>query len=342
MRIPVMKPFSERNPIVIAIAGLLGLALVSGLVFFSRDLPIVGGGTTYHAYFSEAAGLKVGNEVRIAGVKVGDVESVRLEDDVVAVDFRVKNAWVGNTSSASIRIRTALGQKYLAVDPEGPRALDPATPIPLVRTTSPFDVEAAFSGLATTIDQIDTAQLATSFDTLSQTFANTPESVKGTLTGLSALSRTISSRDAELARLVASTKQISTTLDERSPQVEALIQDGTLLLGELQRRRDAVSALLKGTQTFSVQVQGLVTDNQVQLKPALDKLHEVTVILDRNQTNLNTAISLAAPYYGLLTSATGNGRWLDTYVCGLFDATGTPVLDANAQRTCAPKSGGGS
>ena len=337
-----MKPFSERNPIVIAVTGIVALVLVGAAVFWSRDLPVVGGGTSYHAYFTEAAGLKSGNEVRIAGVKVGEVQGVRLEDDVVAVDFRVKNAWVGDASSAAIRIRTALGQKYLAVDPEGSAPLDPSMSIPVSRTTSPFDVEQAFAGFTTTVDQIDTAQLAKSFDTLSTTFANTPESVRGTLQGLSALSRTISSRDAQLARLVASTKQISATLDARSPQIQALIQDGNLLLGELHRRRDAVSALLKGTQTFSVQVQGLVTDNQAQLKPALDKLHAVTVILDRNQKNLESAISLAAPYYGLLTSASGNGRWLDTYVCGLFDATGSPILDSTAQRSCAPKPGGGS
>ena len=88
-------------------------------------------------------------------------------------------------------------------------------------------------------------------------------------------------------------------------------------------------------------MQGLVADNQTQLRPALDKLHAVTVILDRNQKNLDAAIRLAAPYYSLLADATGNGRWLDTYICGLFDATGAPILDADAQRSCTPKTGQG-
>lgn len=339
-----MRSFSSRNPIVIAVLGLLAITLVGGLVFFSDRLPVIGGGTTYRAYFTEAAGLKTGNEVRIAGVKVGQVSGVSLADDVVAVDFQVKNAWLGNASTAAIKLRTALGQKYLSVDPLGTAPLDPAQAIPASRTTSPFDVQDALGGLTTTVQQIDTAQMAKSFDVLSSAFADTPASVKAALQGLTALSKTISSRDTELARLLANTRTISSTLDQRAPQIEALITDGNLLLAELQKRRDAVTALLKGTQLFSQQVQGLVADNQAQLKPALDKLTAVTVILNRNQQNLDQAIKLAAPYYSLLADATGNGRWLDTYICGLFDATGAPVLDATAQRTCTPRqsSGGGS
>ena len=334
-----MRSFGARNPIVIAVVGLLTVAVVGALVFYSNRLPFVGGGTIYRAYFTEAAGLKTGNEVRIAGVKVGQVSDIGLVDDTVAVDFQVKDAWVGNASTAAIKIRTALGQKYVSIDPLGSAPLDPSVPIPASRTTSPFDVQQAFEGLTTRVEQIDTTQMAKSFDTLSSAFADTPQSVRAALEGLTALSKTISSRDAELARLLAGTRQISATLDQRAPQVQTLIQDGNLLLAELQRRRDAVSGLLKGTQVFSQQVQGLVTDNQAQLKPALDKLHAVTVILDRNQKNLDDAISLAAPYYSQLADATGNGRWLDAYICGLFDATGAPVLDATAQRTCKPRQG---
>ena len=66
-----MKPLSERNPIAIAIAGLVLLGLLAFAVFDSANLPIIGGGTGYTAYFPEAAGLQAGNEVRVAGVIVG-------------------------------------------------------------------------------------------------------------------------------------------------------------------------------------------------------------------------------------------------------------------------------
>ena len=73
-----MKPFRERNPLII---GGIGLAVLVGLVvaaFHVDDLPLIGGGTTYQAAFRDASGLEAGNEVRVAGVKVGKVDSIGL------------------------------------------------------------------------------------------------------------------------------------------------------------------------------------------------------------------------------------------------------------------------
>ncbi|MBY8852993.1 MCE family protein, partial [Saccharothrix sp. MB29] len=181
------------------------VALLLLAAFHSDDLPVIGGGTTYSAEFSEAAGLVPSHEVRVAGVKVGKVTDVELAGDRVLVSFKVKDAWVGDRSTATIRIKTLLGQKYLALDPQGSQPLDPGDPIPRERTLSPYDVQEAFNGLATTVGQIDTRQLADSFQVLSETFQGSAESVRGALDGLSALSRTISSRDEQLAALLANT-----------------------------------------------------------------------------------------------------------------------------------------
>src|SRR4029453_1552296 len=173
------------------------------------DLPIIGGGVTYTADFTEAAGLRSDNEVRVAGVKVGTVTGVALHGGQVRVTFRVKDTWVGDASTAAIKIKTLLGEKFLALDPLGGAAQNPETTIPAARTTSPYDVTKAFGQLSDTVDQIDTDALARSFEAMSQTFRNTPDSVKGALRGLSTLSRTISSRDTELAQLLAATEQIT-------------------------------------------------------------------------------------------------------------------------------------
>ena len=60
------------------------------VAFRAQDLPVIGGGDTYYASFSEAGGLKANDEVRIAGVRVGKVEAVELAGDHVRVTFRVK------------------------------------------------------------------------------------------------------------------------------------------------------------------------------------------------------------------------------------------------------------
>jgi phospholipid/cholesterol/gamma-HCH transport system substrate-binding protein len=314
-----VPPMSEKkNPIAVGAISLTVIALLLLAAFYSDELPIVGGGTSYAADFSEAAGLVPGNEVRVAGVKVGKVTKVGLNGDKVKVTFKVKDAWLGDRTTAAIRIKTLLGQKFLALDPQGTTPLSPSQPIPKDRTLAPYDVNEAFNGLATTVGQIDTKQLADSFTVLSETFKNSPEHVRGALDGLSALSKTISSRDEQLAKLLDNTKQITKTLSDRNEQFEKLLSDGNVLLGELRKRRDAIKALLTGTQNLSRELQGLVNDNQQQLRPALQQLDRVTTMLQRNQDSLDRSLALMAPFYRVFANTLGNGRWFDTYICGLL------------------------
>ncbi len=336
-----MKPFRERNPIPIGIVGLTVLGLVLLAAFTIQDLPIVGGGTTYTALFSEAGGLVPGDEVRVAGVKVGRVTGVSLEDSDVVVSFQVGNAWIGDRSAAAIEIKTLLGQKYLAVDPVGDAPLDPRQPIPRSRTQAPYDVIQAFSGLAATVGDINTDQLAQSFQTLSNALRGAPQDVRGALSGLSRLSTTISARDAALTALLANTRSVTQVLADRDAEVRKLISDGNLLLAEVRIREQAIDTLLRNTQALAVQLRGLVNDNNAQLKPALDALDGVLTVLARNQANLSHGMALLAPFVRLFTNTLGNGRWFDTYIVDLLPpALGTPVPPAPGAGTPVPPAPG--
>ena len=320
-----MRSFRSRNPMPIGIAGLVVIALGLTVAMFSDDLPIIGGGTTYSAQFSEAAGVEPDDEVRIAGVKVGKVTDVSLEGSNVVVTFKVKDAWVGDDTSAAIKIKNVLGQKYLSLEPDGSEVLDPSIPIPRNRTASPYDVLEAFRGLAETTNAIDTTQLAQSFEVISQTFADTPDEVKGALTGLQQLSTTISSRDQQLSTLLSNTREISQTLADRDAEVVQLLRDGNLLLDEIGRRRDAIKTLLEGTQALAKELSGLVADNQAQLGPVLTSLDQLTGMLQRNQDALGKGIKNMAPFVRLFNNAVGNGRWFDNYICGLLPPALGPI-----------------
>ena len=307
----------RRSPAQIGALGIVLVLLATMSAFFLEDLPIIGAGSTYRAEFSEAAGLKPGNEVRIAGVKVGSVTDVSLEGDRVEVAFKVQDAWVGDQTTASIQIKTILGQKYLALDPRGGEGLSPSATIPLDRTTSPYDVIDAFSSAATTIQEIDTPQLAQSMQTLSEAFEGTPADVRASLDGVARLSRTIESRDAELTKLFAATAKTSTVLAERNEEFTQLISSAGLLLGELNARQQSISQLLSGTQRLSQQLTGLVRDNEQQIGPALEQLRGVVQILQDNNDNLDQAIKLYAPFTRLYANIVGNGRWFDQVVVNL-------------------------
>lgn len=321
-----MKPLKERNRAAVGAVALVVVALLALAAFHAEDLPLIGGGAEYSARFAESAGLNVGDEVRVAGVKVGKVTDVGLDRGQVAVSFRVAGVRVGDQSAASIEIKTLLGEKYLAVRPAGARAQDPDVPIPVSRTTTPYQIPDALGELTHTVEQIDTGQLAQSFRVLAGTFADTPGQFGKTLDGLSRLSQTIASRDQALRSLLAGASNVSGVLANRNEQVRKLISDGSALLGELQRRRDAITALLRGTQYLADQLRGLVEDNKARLHPALEELDGVTTMLQRNQDALARGIAAMAPYIRLFSNVVGNGRWFDGYLCGLV----TPTINAGA------------
>lgn len=313
-----MKAFRERNPIPI---GLISLAVIAGMLLAALNvdnLPVIGGGQHYQAHFTEAAGLSEGDEVRIAGVRVGKVRSVTLDRDKVLVRFRVKDAWVGDRSTVYIKIKSVLGQKYLQVDPLGAGEQDGGEVIPLQRTASPYDVMEAFRGLAETTNEIDTDQLAQSLTVLADSVRDSPEQVRSALSGLTRLSTTISSRDQQLATLLRNASDVSGLLANRTEEIEQLIADGNLLLAELHERRDAISRLLSGTRALSAQLTGLIEDNNEQLRPALDQLERVTDLLLRNQEQLSEGLYLMGPFSRLFANALGSGHWFDNYVYGVL------------------------
>ncbi|MFE0025701.1 MCE family protein [Amycolatopsis sp. NPDC059021] len=319
-----MKSFRERNPLTIGVLGSLGLAAVLTVTLNWDNLPVVGGGTTYAAEFSEAAGLQPDDEVRVAGIKVGEVTGVALADDHVNVTFRVKGAWVGDRTSAEIKIKTLLGRKFLALHPTGAGVQDPDRPIGRDRTVTPFDVTDAFNGLADTVGQIDTKQLADSFGSISDTFRNSPEHIRTALDGLTALSKTVSSRDNQIAELLANARRLTTTLANSNDDFEALVKDGNLLLTELNSRRDAIHELLTGAQRLAGELSGFVKDNKDQLGPALSQLGQVTDLLQKQNDNLSKSLELAGPYFRVVNNAAGNGRWVDGYLCGLIPENRDP------------------
>jgi phospholipid/cholesterol/gamma-HCH transport system substrate-binding protein len=315
-------PFRERNPVTIGAVGLAVIAAMLLLAFNIDDIPLLAG-RSHSAAFTEAGGLKAGDDVRIAGVKVGKVTAVDLEGDHVRVDFRVgRSTHLGSETAASVRIKTILGQKFLMLEPAGKGELD--SEIPVTRTVPAYDVVEAFSDLARTSEDIDTAQLATALDTVADTFRDSPEEVRAAVDGLGRLSRTVASRDDELRELLDHAHGVTGVLADRNQELVRLLEDGDLLLRELRKRRDDIHTLLVNTVTLSRQLTGLVRDNRAQIGPSLQNLENVLATLRANQASLDRSIELLAPFVRVFANTTGNGRWFDTYVQNLVPVPGGP------------------
>ena len=304
-----------------ATIGAIGVVVILVLTLGSfqlESLPVVGAGPKYEAYFSEAAGLADGNEVRVAGVKVGVVTGVELEGDKVLVGFRAKDAWLGDDTRASIQVKTVLGQKYLALSPAGTGELDRSEPIPLERTVAPYDVVTTFSSAAETLDAIDDAKLAESLDTLTDAMQASPEEFRSAVDGVSRLSQTISSRDEELRQLLEATRTSSAILAERNDDFRRLIIGTGQLLGELNQRSETLKLVLASTRGLSGELRRFVGENEAKFGPTLDSLDSALEILTDHEEDLKKSIHNLAPFYRLYANMLGTGRWFDSVVTNLI------------------------
>jgi phospholipid/cholesterol/gamma-HCH transport system substrate-binding protein len=311
-------PFRERNPVTVGAISLAVLAAFVLAAFRAQDLPIIGGGDTYYADFSEAGGLKPNDEVRIAGVRVGKVEDVALDGDHVRVTFRVDgSADFGSESRAAIKVKTLLGAMFLSLEPVGSDQMDEGAEIPVERTSSPYDVVEAFSGLAETSEQIDTKQLATSLTTLADLTRNTPEEFRKALDGVSRLSANVAARDSQINELLGNLERVSKVLDARDHDIIGLMKDSDVLFRALVARRDAVHRLLVSTSTLSRELTALVQQSREDLEPALNHLENVVDVLNKNEDNIDRSLRLMAPFYRVFANTLGTGPWFDTYIQNL-------------------------
>jgi phospholipid/cholesterol/gamma-HCH transport system substrate-binding protein len=300
---------------VVGAVSIVVLAMVLVAALRADDLPVIGGGDTYHAMFTEAGGLKVNDEVRIAGVRVGEVDEIELAGNEVRVSFKVDDAAeFGADTRAAIKVKTVLGSMFLALEPAGSGQLGEGDTIPAARTSSPFDVVEAFEGLAATSDQIDTDQLAESLTTLADLTRNTPEEFRGALDGLSRLSANIAAKDEQLNTLLVNLDRVSTVLDERDQDIIKLMEDGDVLFRALVARREAVHDLLVSSTTLSQELTRLIDQSREDLKPALAHLENVIAVLNKNEDNLDSSLRLMAPFYRVFANTLGTGPWFDTWI----------------------------
>lgn len=306
-----MKPFAERDPRIVAV---VGFAVLAALVLAVVNFKQLAGEDHYQAVFADASGLKAGDAVTVAGIKVGQIDEIELDGGQVVATFVVEDVELPAGTRASLEIKTLLGQHHLALQPSGSGALEPGARIPLSRTSTPLDIVPALQQATQTIEDIDTAQLASAMDTLTEVLSESAPEVRGTLRGLSRLSKTISSRDTELKTLFRKARGVSGTLASRNEQVSELIGSSNLVLSTLHQRRDTIRKLLRGTRALAEQLSGLVRDNHRQLGPTLRRLNEVVAVLGRNDSKLDGALTQLRTYARTFTNVVGSGRWFDTVV----------------------------
>jgi phospholipid/cholesterol/gamma-HCH transport system substrate-binding protein len=294
--------------LVVALAAALNLQKFPGLR-----------GTSYTAELSDASGLREGNMVQIAGVRVGRVGKIELPGDRVVVNFTVDAGQAfGNRSGASVEVLNLLGEKFLNLRPAGGRPMAAGGTIPLDRTDASYDIVKVFDELTDTTERIDIPQLQTALNTVSDTMNRTSDEAGATFVGLSRLSTVIAERDVQIQSLLKRANSVSRLLAARKGDLVRLIKDGDAILTELKLRRAAIRQLLVNTRQLADQLGGLIKDNEEQIGPMLERLRSVTQLLVDRDKDLRASIKNLGPYVDILSNVIGTGPWFDAYAANFF------------------------
>lgn len=307
---------SDRSDSKILRMGAVSLALLLFVMVASFNLQKFPGfrGTTYHAELTDASGLRAGSEVQVAGIRVGRVNKLHIGPQMVIADFDVKGAKLGRSTRAAVEVKSLLGEKFLNLTPEGSGDLKGGATIPLKRVDINFDIVGTLGELTTQTEQTNKANLTKALNTLADTVDSASPEVRSSFTGLSRLSKTIASRDEGIESLLKRSQTVTKLLDERKGDLVVLMKKADLIFEELQQRKATIHELLVNANQLAVQLQGVVKDNQEQLRPTLDKLHNVLSFLHAREDQIETLLHNYGPYVNILGNIVGSGPWFDAYV----------------------------
>lgn len=323
-----MKSFAERSPLTV---GAVGIAFTLGVAVAAlnyKSLPLVNQRADYSAYLVDASGLNSGDPVQVSGVDVGQIKGMSLDGNKILVEFTVDDdIRLGNRTEAAVKTKSLLGAKFLEVTPRGDQSQTET--IPLDRTTSAYQLPDALGDVTTAISGLNTDQLSQSLTVLSDTFKDTPPTLRVAVQGISRFSDTLNQRDGDLRNLLANANEVTGVLARRSNQVVSLVADTNALLIQLQSQSSALDDISANIGAVARQLKGFITDNEQTLKPALEKLNGVLAIVDNRRNEVQESIRKLNSYAMSLGESVSSGPFFKAYLVNLFPGQFVqPFIDA--------------
>jgi phospholipid/cholesterol/gamma-HCH transport system substrate-binding protein len=196
------------------------------IVLTALRSPVTGAVSRYTAAFSDVSGLYVGDDVRISGVQVGKVESIRLDGRIAKVEFTAQEDHpVFANTVAAVRYQTLVGQRYveLVQSAEADQRLRAGGNIPLGHTIPSFDVAKLFNGLRPIFQTLDPAQFNLLGENLLRLIQGDENGIGPFLHDLDVISTLAVNRQAAIAVVIRNLSAISQDLGGKSPQLFHLI-----------------------------------------------------------------------------------------------------------------------
>jgi phospholipid/cholesterol/gamma-HCH transport system substrate-binding protein len=273
----------------------------------------------YKAVFSDATGVVKGDDVRIAGVKVGTVEDIAIHDeDKALVTFTVdSDSQVTAGTNAAIRYRNLVGQRYIALTQGvgSPSILREGSTIPLARTQAALDLTVLFNGFKPLFEALspeDVNKLSYELITVFQGEGGTLESL---LAHTASVTSTLASRDQIIGDLIENLNKVMVTIGDRDDELSELLIRLREFVSGLSQDREAILGSLESISDLAVETSGLVTGIRKPLAKDVSELRELTGTLDRNKAELDRAIQVLPIKLNKVGRTAIYGSWFNFYLC---------------------------
>lgn len=296
----------------IGIIGAAVVALLAGLIAATSTFPF--GQDTYYAELEHTAGLRVGEEVQVAGVGVGEVRKIELKDRKVRIEFTLdSDVRLGKETTAEVKVATLLGTHFLLVSPQGGGELRDDT-VPLAQTRVPYNLQDVINETGSLAEKLDVDLISEALSEVAHTMDVTSEEFLPALQGISDLSQVLASRSQEIGQLLESTSTFSDQLADSTSDITVLMRQSNVLLANLVRRRDDLHALLGDLRSVGEELSGLMAENKGKVGPMLANINGTIKVLTKNHRTLGEVADLLGPMARYFANATGSGTWLDQYM----------------------------
>jgi phospholipid/cholesterol/gamma-HCH transport system substrate-binding protein len=306
----------------------------------------VGSTHEYRAQFTDVTGLSDGDDIRIAGVRVGQVAGIRVVDHRVAeVRFTVDAARTLPASvTATIKYRNLVGQRYITlaqgVGPVG-HTLTPGQTIPLGRTTPALDLTALFNGFQPLFQALapeDVNQLATE---VVQVLQGEDTTVDSLLAHTASLTSTLAAKDQVIGQVIDNLNAVLKTVNSRGEQLTTLITTLQELVSGLARDRQPIGAAIGSIGDLTTTTAGLLRSGREPLRRDIVSLGQVSATL-ADGPELDTFLQRLPLKMEDIGRTASYGSWLNFYLCsasvsgvstsdGSPPPTGLPVTEARCR-----------
>jgi phospholipid/cholesterol/gamma-HCH transport system substrate-binding protein len=329
-----MKPFRERNPIVVGLISVAVLTVLMGFAFSLNRFTFFRGVYDVEADFADAAGLTPENEVRVAGLKVGKVKSVGLAQARDGIVDRVRvvmeidsDIELGDLTEAEIKLKTILGQKFVDVVPKGDAPfVREESIIPLDRTRIPFELYEVTNRAVDSVGRVDADALNSALRELSTLFEDPNGNLGRALDGLSKASKGLADREPELNTLVVDGGKVLEVLGSRSEALGRIFDSASELLGALSARSDALRRFVSGSDALARELSDLLKDTRSDLDPALRDLHTTLEVVRKDLGPLEKAVEALGPSARSFGEAFLQGHWGDVWLQSVLDLPLPPLV----------------